>query len=312
MFSYTRTHHRGRIQKLFAIYFKFRGLSAKGFDTLHAMGLTMSNKWTGDAVDKISAQGMKAMKQLMDRFPWLMSYDNALIAFRIFSQRVDKKTLQGAGTAGTVYIKRSAKPLPKEINRMLQEFRREGIRNPLTGAEIIKISLSADTRRLPHTLWLILHYLFESPTFNFVSYNGREHPLLQKPAAIQQLPSGPDHTILQYLLGTLNIPEASYEDNARLIIEWLRQLGLDVPEAQQKLGLEQVMVWVGDRLTVSLLTDSKICSVSVRKMTIHLKDLIGWLFLQDGFTYRWHMPIHFINSTLGHQKGVVSVQHLMC
>jgi hypothetical protein len=145
MFSYTRTHHRGRIQKLFAIYFKFRGLSAKGFDTLHAMGLTMSNKWTGDAVDKISAQGMKAMKQLMDRFPWLMSYDNALIAFRIFSQRVDKKTLQGAGTAGTVYIKRSAKPLPKEINRMLQEFRREGIRNPLTGAEIIKISLSADT-----------------------------------------------------------------------------------------------------------------------------------------------------------------------
>ncbi|KAK6988535.1 hypothetical protein R3P38DRAFT_2573275, partial [Favolaschia claudopus] len=35
MFSYTRTHHRGRLQKLFAVYFKFRGLSAKGFDTLH-------------------------------------------------------------------------------------------------------------------------------------------------------------------------------------------------------------------------------------------------------------------------------------
>ncbi|KAK7006877.1 hypothetical protein R3P38DRAFT_2555106 [Favolaschia claudopus] len=32
MFSYTRTHHRGRLQKLFAVYFKFRGLSAKGFD----------------------------------------------------------------------------------------------------------------------------------------------------------------------------------------------------------------------------------------------------------------------------------------
>ncbi|KAJ6487995.1 hypothetical protein C8R45DRAFT_869133 [Mycena sanguinolenta] len=39
MFSYSRSHHRNRLQKLFAIYFKFRGLSAKGFDTLHAIVL---------------------------------------------------------------------------------------------------------------------------------------------------------------------------------------------------------------------------------------------------------------------------------
>ncbi|KAJ7656766.1 hypothetical protein DFH06DRAFT_1045420, partial [Mycena polygramma] len=82
------------------------------FDTLHAIGLTMSNKWTGNAVDRISKESMAAMRELMDRFPWLMTYDNALIAFRVFSQRVDKKTLHGSGTAGTVYIKRSAKPLP--------------------------------------------------------------------------------------------------------------------------------------------------------------------------------------------------------
>ncbi|KAK6971870.1 hypothetical protein R3P38DRAFT_3494746 [Favolaschia claudopus] len=83
MFSYTRTHHRGKLQKLFAIYFKFRGLSAKGFGTLHAIGLTMSNKWTGDAVDRISEEGIED--------------DEA--AFRVFSQRIDRKGSQGSGTA---------------------------------------------------------------------------------------------------------------------------------------------------------------------------------------------------------------------
>ncbi|KAJ6620110.1 hypothetical protein B0H10DRAFT_1792351 [Mycena sp. CBHHK59/15] len=143
---------------------------------------------------------MEAMKSLMDRFPWLMSYDNALIAFHVFSQQVDKKTLHGSGTAGTVYIKRSAKPLPREINRMLQEFRQEGMRKPLTGTEILKISMSADTRRLPHIIFLILHYLFESPDFDFATYSGKDHLLLQKPDAIRQLLFGKEHITLQYLL----------------------------------------------------------------------------------------------------------------
>ncbi|KAJ7165180.1 hypothetical protein C8R46DRAFT_1035784 [Mycena filopes] len=248
IFSYTRTSRRGRLQKLFAIYFKFRGLSAKGFDTLHAIGLTMSNKWTGDAVENISADSMVAMKKLMERFAWLMSYNNALITFRVFSQRVDKKTLHGSGTAGTVYIKRSAKLLPGEINRMLQEFWKDGMKNPLTGADIFKITVLADERRVPHILFLILLYLFQSPDFDFATYSGKNDPLLQKPASIRQLPFGKDHITLQYLLGTLNIPEASYEDNAQLIIEWLRQLNFHHPDAQKKLGIDQIMVIIPSRL----------------------------------------------------------------
>ncbi|KAJ7715954.1 hypothetical protein DFH07DRAFT_785521 [Mycena maculata] len=224
---------------LFAIYFKFRGLSAKGFDTLHAIGLTMSNKWMGNAVDRISAEGMAVMKQLMNKFPWIMSYDNALIPFRVFSQRIDKKSSQGSGTAGTVYIKCSAKLLPIGINHMVQEFRREGMKNPLTAKDIFKISRLADSRRTPHIIFLILSYLFDSPEFDFSTYSGKDDPLLQKPAWIRQLPCGKDEITLYYLLGSLNIPEASYEDNARLIIEWLKQLGFSAPDAQKKLGLEQ-------------------------------------------------------------------------
>ncbi|KAJ7713764.1 hypothetical protein DFH07DRAFT_785880 [Mycena maculata] len=164
----------GHLQKLFAIYFKFKGLSAKGFDTLHAIELTMSNKWTGDAVGRISDVAMDDLKKLMDRFPWLMSDYNILLAFRIFSQRIDKKNLLrlGNGTAGIVHL-----------------------------------------------------LLFTSS----------------------------HDTTLQYLLGTVNIPDASYEDNSHLILEYLWQLRLRGKKLQRKIGLEEVMAWIGNQLTVDRL-----------------------------------------------------------
>ncbi|KAK7016092.1 hypothetical protein R3P38DRAFT_3321536 [Favolaschia claudopus] len=202
MFSYSRPHHRCRLQKLFAIYFKFRGLSAKGFDTLHAMGLTMSNKWTGDAVGRISSAAMAAVRRLMDLFPWLLS------------------------SGCTVYVRRT-----------LQEMRAQGMANPLNAFDIFEISEIADSRRYPHIIHLFLRYLLDAPDFDFLTYDGCDSTLLERPPFIHQLPFGKEHITLQYLL-------ASYEDNSKLINEWLRQLSLDSPEKQKKIGLEQVMVWV--------------------------------------------------------------------
>jgi hypothetical protein len=130
MLGYTRSHHRGRFQKLFAVYFKFRGLTAKGFDTLHALALTMSHKWTCNAVAEISKRCMDEVLRLMDSFPWLISYDNVNIPFRVFSQRLDNQGEFGNGTAATVYIKRDAKPLSPTANRDLQEHRASGLKNP--------------------------------------------------------------------------------------------------------------------------------------------------------------------------------------
>jgi hypothetical protein len=106
---------------MFAIYLKFRGLSAKGFDTLHALALTMSHKWTGNAVARISHEAMKEVVRLMQIFPWLISHDNLQIPFRVFSQRLDNQGEFGNGTAATVYIKRNADILPDTINSALKE-----------------------------------------------------------------------------------------------------------------------------------------------------------------------------------------------
>jgi hypothetical protein len=300
IFSYTRTHHRGRIQKLFAIYFKFRGLSAKGFDTLHALALIMSNRWTGDAVGRISAESMVEMRSLMERFPWLLSYDNALIAFRVFAQRIDKKTSHGNGTAATVYIKRGAKPLPPTINRSLQETRIDGMRNPLTALEIFEISEKAADRRRPFLVSQILEYLFHAPAFDFQTYTGREDPLLQKPPPIHALPFGKDHIALQHLLGSVDIPQASYEDNAKLIDEWLRQLNLDHPNLQQKIGLEQIMAWVGDQLTVDRMRNL----FRFRAEDDNSFERLDWLLFPPGWL---HISMAYANSIhkqhLGTSKG---------
>ena len=93
MLSYSRSHHRNRFQKLLAIYLKFKGISAKGFDTLHAMALTMSHKWTSDSIQRISDRCMAEVKGALadDKFPWYISYDNVNIPFRVFSQRLENQ-----------------------------------------------------------------------------------------------------------------------------------------------------------------------------------------------------------------------------
>ena len=74
-----------------AIYLKFKGISAKGFDTLHALGLTMSHKWTCDAVERISDKCLAEVRGMMDKVPAFISYDNMQVPFRVFSQRLDNR-----------------------------------------------------------------------------------------------------------------------------------------------------------------------------------------------------------------------------
>jgi len=119
MLSYAQSHHRCRLQKLLAIYLKFKGISAKGFDMLHAMGLTMSHKWTADAVERISAECMAEVRAKIEQYPWLIN-DNINISFRVFSQRLDNQGEFGNGTAATVYIKHDAKMLSENANQNLR------------------------------------------------------------------------------------------------------------------------------------------------------------------------------------------------
>ncbi|KAG5634601.1 hypothetical protein H0H81_001411 [Sphagnurus paluster] len=289
--SYSRSHHHCHLQKLLAIYLKFRGISAKGFDTLHAMGLTMSHKWTADVVGHISKNCMEKVVAAMDRYPWLISDDNVTIPFRVFSQQLDNQSEFGNGTAATVYIKPDAEPLSEQAIDDLKKQRAEGLKKPLTEINIMDLAQKAYPRIQAHTIHHVLRFLLDAPEFNLETYKGKDSDALKPPPPVDQLPCGPDHVALQYLLGTVNIPEASYKDHERLIDEFFGQLGWKTPGQQMRLAMKKVVAWVGDQLTMDWIRGLFKFRAEDENSFERLDFIVlsfGWLHLQMAFAKSLH------------------------
>ena len=99
----------------------------------------------------------------------------------------------------------------------------------------------------------MLLYLVNSPEFDFQTYADKEHNVFLPLAPVEQLPHGPESITEQHILGTAHIEEASYEGNDQLIMEWFKQLNLHTKDEKKRTGLECVIVWIGDQLTVERL-----------------------------------------------------------
>ncbi|KAJ7591737.1 hypothetical protein C8J56DRAFT_1046070 [Mycena floridula] len=288
--SYSRNHHRNKLQKMFAIYLKFKGTSAKAFDTLHALGLVMSHKWTANAVEAISAHAMAEVNQLVKEYPFLLSYDNIQLAFRVFSQRLDNHGEFGNGTAATVYIKKDAIPMTAEINRRLRDFRERGLPNPITAEKIFDLGNDSYPHIRTQMVYQVLDFLLNAPEFNLKTYSGKDSPALNPPPPVRQLPSGPDHITLQHLLGSVNIPEASYHDHIKLIHEWLTQLGMASTAADKILiAIEKIITFCGDQLTIDRLRGI----FRFRASDSNSFDRFDWMVLVFGW---FHLQMAFANS----------------
>jgi len=119
---------------------------------------------------------------------------------------------------------------------LLKKRRAEGLKNPITEIEIWDLAKLSYPRIQDQAVYQVLRFLLESPAFDLPSYQGKDSEVLKPPPAIDELPTGPENITLQYLLGSVGIPEASYEDNARLVEEWFRQLGLDSEQDQRQMA----------------------------------------------------------------------------
>ena len=127
------------------------------------------------------------------------------------------------------------------------------MKNPLTELDIFDLANQSQPLVQKKTEYIVLRYLLDSPEFKLKTYHGQNSEHFNPPPAVVQLPSGEENITLQYLLGTVNIPEASYEDNGRLINEWFKQLGWNNPGEQMKLAMTKIVAWCGDQLTMDRL-----------------------------------------------------------
>ncbi|KAK7007149.1 hypothetical protein R3P38DRAFT_2793024 [Favolaschia claudopus] len=201
--QYSRSNRRGRIAKLWSIYLKACGLSARAFDALHALGILMSHKWTAEALGTLSSRAMKLVQALIHIFPFAISHDNMNIARRVHF------------------------------------------------AEVLYGSEEADDRMEEFTVDFVLHLLLDSP--DFADYSHRSDPSFNHPPPVHQLPGGSENIIRGFVLETSTFEEASYDGTLNVMNDTFRQLLLNSAEEQKLTGIQRIIAWMGDQLTVERL-----------------------------------------------------------
>jgi hypothetical protein len=104
MASMSRSHHQCKLAKLLTIYFRSCGLSAKAFDTLHALGITMSQKWVYTGINALARQQQVMLLEDIKKYPWFGVHDNINVPFRAFPQRIGNQNHFDSGTAATILV----------------------------------------------------------------------------------------------------------------------------------------------------------------------------------------------------------------
>jgi hypothetical protein len=128
-----------------------------------------------------------------------------------------------------------------------------GADHPISGDEIFMLAAEAGPRIDSHAISVILQFLVELPDFDFETYAFKEAGIFSPCTPGHQLPIGKEYIPSQYVLKTAHIEEASYEGNARVLVEWWQQLKRGTLDGQREMGDTQTIIWAGDQLTVSRL-----------------------------------------------------------
>lgn len=145
MASFSRSQRRNKIQKFSAIYFRSCGLTAKAFDSLHAMLISMSQKWIYDGVDQLGQAANEKLCEDVESCAVRGSHDNMNVQFNKRDQRLDNKSHFDSGTAATIYVIKN--PHVREpSNRAYQAKFCIGSQNPITPSDIYALEAAAAPR----------------------------------------------------------------------------------------------------------------------------------------------------------------------
>jgi hypothetical protein len=289
--SMSRSHHQCKLAKLLTIYFRSCGLSAKAFDTLHALGLTMSQKWVYRGVATLAQQQQVQLLEDIKKYPWFGTHDNINIPFRTFQQRIGNQNHFDSGTAATILVLKT--PLARWPDRDLR-IRQRALEadNLISGDSIFMLAAGAGPRLDCHAIYAVLRFLVDSPEFDLETYEFKNDPMFShRPSSGRQLPIGKNHIPCQYVLKTAHIEEASYEGNARVLAEWWRQLERGTLSGQKEMGERQTIVWAGDQLTVSRLRGLQNFHCEDHNSFDRLDFLVpvfGWFHAQMAFEHSIH------------------------
>lgn len=250
--SYSCSHHRCWLPKLLSVYLQASGISARAHDALHVFGITMSSRWISTGVEQVAKSATLEMRELVQCVPWIISYDNLNIPFRVFEQRLNNLKHFDNGTAATIFIINGSTEPPLD-SAALQAQRAAGRLAPFTLLDVHKAAARASGAMRKRDIWQVLQFLTTCPDFSFPTYLSNDSVIFDRPEPVNELPCGPGHVTQQFMLATVHLEEASYNGNSLLLEEWFRQVGLGSNKEKKKTGLTRVVPFIGDQLTLSRL-----------------------------------------------------------
>lgn len=302
MAGFSCSHHLCKIQKLLTIYFKSCGLATKALNTLHALHITMSQKWTYDGILTLLERACKAMTEDLAKHPWFGIHDNVNIPFKVYEQCLHNQSHFDSSTARTVVIIKDPACIIPDYAALRVKFM-DGAKNPITFLDIIKLESKASGHLKNYAAHIILKFLTDAADFNFNNYKYKDSAVFSCPTSTCQLKTGPDTATCQYMLDLLHIEEALYEGNDRVLEEWFRQVKLDTTG-------QQLLIWIGDQLTVSGIHGLKkfhCMDLNSDDRLEFLKVVFGWFHAQVAMEHSLHSQ--FWGTRLGH--GLVHAFELL-
>ena len=169
MAAFSRSHHQCKLQKLNTIYFKSYGLSNKAFDTLHALGITMSQKWAYTGVEQLACSAHWSLLHDVAQYPFFGCHDNINLAFKVYEKHLSNQDCFDSGTAATIIIiKDPACMIPNSQDARKQLAERS--KDIISCYNIFALASEAAPRLKKYYIYHILKVLMDSVEFNLHTY----------------------------------------------------------------------------------------------------------------------------------------------
>lgn len=291
----TRNNRSGFLRRILSTYLRSCGTSARAFDSLTRLGVTMSRTWTYEAIKKIAKAQMVALRESVHQHRFIGLHDNIDLPMQLYrEQRLDNTQEFPGGTVGAV-IQIRDESIPRVSARNYLAKRSSGVQRPISTLAIIDREVHAGPKLALFERHFILSALLDAPEFDLVTYANRDDLLLQPPPSLDQLPTGPEHRTEWYLLQAVNTGEASIADNFKVLNLFLEQLGFGSDELRRRLAT-QVVPWTGDQLTIA-----------------RLRSLQELLAFEPTDFHRFGWLVHlivFLHTQMAHAKSLHSQYYL--
>ncbi len=268
----------------------------------------MSHSWTYRLIEKLSDDAKKQCMMAILRWPFRVSHDNINLGRKVFAQRSNSQNRLDSGTAATVYITMN----PNTVWPLREEYmlkRTEESQKPITVSEIFDLEMDATPRLREQAIYRVMKFLADAPAFDFATYEFKESNIFSRPPPRYQLPTGPEHKVHQYMLDTVQIESASQEGTRKCLDEWMRQLGLDRPEAELRdhPTFQHLLVWIGDQLTTVRIRSVKKDRSEDYNFVQRLEqffEVFGWFHAQLAEETSFHKQYYANHTPFGLRHGL--------